>query len=338
MRLRFVSFAALTLLGGPPPAPRAEGLLSAAASCPSHRGRPDALRLPDPLRLLLRGGHQAAPRQRRGLHKRPPRPLPERHGRGPRHDAHGGLAVGLRHRRQRLVPGRGKAKTSRASKTPRCTSWWAGAAGRAASSPHRLRVSTVGDELKLAGRNSRVIGIAVKDRSAILMAGRMADAPTGSAPHRPLRDQLLVPGCAACVGGGLPEPQGGRELVGARVAGGRSRREAGSTPGNATRGAGPGVLRDPVHEPVRERPDVEFATRPWRARPGHPEATDLLAVSFSCNDSVGHDKGPHSPEVEDVTRQTDRAIGRLLAAVDRQVGLARTLVVLTADQRCRART
>jgi arylsulfatase A-like enzyme len=64
---------------------------------------------------------------------------------------------------------------------------------------------------------------------------------------------------------------------------------------------------------------------------GTREATDLLAVSFSCNDAVGHDKGPHSAEVRDITVRTDLALERLLAAIDRQVGLSRTVVVVTAD-------
>src|SRR2546425_8205553 len=46
----------------------------------------------------------------------------------------------------------------------------------AASSPGRLQVSTLGDELKMAGRGSRVVGVSFKDRSAILPVGRMADA------------------------------------------------------------------------------------------------------------------------------------------------------------------
>jgi len=49
-----------------------------------------------------------------------------------------------------------------------------GKAGKAAS-PRRMLVSTLGDELKMAGRGSKVIGISVKDRSAILPAGHMAD-------------------------------------------------------------------------------------------------------------------------------------------------------------------
>src|SRR5437763_1177483 len=44
------------------------------------------------------------------------------------------------------------------------------------SSPQRLLVSTVGDELKIAGGGkSRVIGVSLKDRSAILPGGHMSD-------------------------------------------------------------------------------------------------------------------------------------------------------------------
>jgi hypothetical protein len=64
---------------------------------------------------------------------------------------------------------------------------------------------------------------------------------------------------------------------------------------------------------------------------GRRGATDILALSFSCNDAVGHDKGPHSAEVRDITVRTDLALDRLLDAVDRRVGLARTVVVVTAD-------
>src|SRR5690606_545545 len=66
-------------------------------------------------------------------------------------------------------------------------------------------------------------------------------------------------------------------------------------------------------------------------RLGQRGVTDLLSVSFSSNDSVGHTFGPDSPEVQDVTVRTDEVIGRLLSAVERHVGLARTLVILTSD-------
>src|SRR5258706_12041528 len=50
-----------------------------------------------------------------------------------------------------------------------------GVPGTPGSSPRRLMVSTIGDEVKMQGLESRVIGISIKDRSAILPAGRMAD-------------------------------------------------------------------------------------------------------------------------------------------------------------------
>src|SRR5262249_12545160 len=44
------------------------------------------------------------------------------------------------------------------------------------SSPERLLETTVGDELKASGKGGKVIGVSIKDRSAILPAGRGADA------------------------------------------------------------------------------------------------------------------------------------------------------------------
>ena len=59
--------------------------------------------------------------------------------------------------------------------------------------------------------------------------------------------------------------------------------------------------------------------------------TDLLAVSFSSNDKVGHDFGTYSAEEHDVTVKTDAQLERLFQAVDKQVGLENVLVVLTGD-------
>src|ERR1700680_418539 len=45
----------------------------------------------------------------------------------------------------------------------------------AGSSPRRLLQSTLGDELKISGKGGKVIGVSIKDRSAILPSGHMAD-------------------------------------------------------------------------------------------------------------------------------------------------------------------
>src|SRR4030095_4325053 len=64
---------------------------------------------------------------------------------------------------------------------------------------------------------------------------------------------------------------------------------------------------------------------------GQDDDTDVLTVSFSANDYVGHRFGPYSQEVMDVTLRTDQNIATLLDFVDARVGLAHTLIALTAD-------
>src|SRR5579871_5497316 len=51
-----------------------------------------------------------------------------------------------------------------------------GITGRTGSSPHRLLVDTIPDELKMEQKGGKTISVSIKDRSAILPAGHMADA------------------------------------------------------------------------------------------------------------------------------------------------------------------
>ncbi len=62
-----------------------------------------------------------------------------------------------------------------------------------------------------------------------------------------------------------------------------------------------------------------------------PGITDLLAVSFSCTDYVGHQFGANAVETEDTYLRLDRDIARLLAELDKTVGPGQALVFLTAD-------
>lgn len=59
--------------------------------------------------------------------------------------------------------------------------------------------------------------------------------------------------------------------------------------------------------------------------------TDYLAISFSAVDAIGHQFGPNSLESEDNLLRLDKTLAKLLAAIDKQVGLENTLIVLTAD-------
>ena len=64
---------------------------------------------------------------------------------------------------------------------------------------------------------------------------------------------------------------------------------------------------------------------------GKGEGTDLLAISFSTLDLVGHQFGPASHEVQDVVLRLDRTIGALLDHLDAVVGRGRYVVALGAD-------
>lgn len=59
--------------------------------------------------------------------------------------------------------------------------------------------------------------------------------------------------------------------------------------------------------------------------------TDYLAISFSAVDAIGHQFGPNSLEAEDNLLQLDKTLSHLFTVIDKQVGLANTLIVLTAD-------
>ena len=64
---------------------------------------------------------------------------------------------------------------------------------------------------------------------------------------------------------------------------------------------------------------------------GEDEITDLLSVSLSGTDHVGHRFGPTSQEVMDTVLRLDRQIARLLDFVDARVGLKNTLIAFSSD-------
>ena len=192
------------------------------------------------------------------------------------------------------------------------------------SSPHRLLVSTIGDEMKRAGIKSKVIGMSLKDRSAILPVGRRADAAywfdtrTGDFVSSTWYAQEL-PGWVQ---------QWNKEAPANRLMGKSWVDNSRRLPDQP----GPGLYAATYSSPYGNDLLEEFAVRALNAEKlGQRGATDMLSVSFSSNDAIGHALGPDSPEARAISIETDRAIGRLLEAVDKQVGLANTIVVFTAD-------
>jgi hypothetical protein len=64
---------------------------------------------------------------------------------------------------------------------------------------------------------------------------------------------------------------------------------------------------------------------------GQRNAIDILAISLSSNDSIGHEFGPDSPEVREISIETDRLLDRFFQFLETHIGLDHVLVVLTAD-------
>lgn len=64
---------------------------------------------------------------------------------------------------------------------------------------------------------------------------------------------------------------------------------------------------------------------------GKNKYTDFLAVSFSSTDYVGHKYGPASKEIEDTYLRLDKDLADLLSFLDKQVGKNKYTVFLTAD-------
>ena len=64
---------------------------------------------------------------------------------------------------------------------------------------------------------------------------------------------------------------------------------------------------------------------------GKGDGVDFLGVSFSSLDSVGHNYGPRSHEVQDVLVRLDAALGKLLQYLDENVGEGNYVLGLSAD-------
>jgi predicted AlkP superfamily pyrophosphatase or phosphodiesterase len=233
-----------------------------------------------------------------------------------------------------------------------------GEAGDAAASPRRLMASTIGDELRLKTNDrSKVVGISVKDRSAILPAGRHANAAywfnqrTGRMVSsnyyfnqlpawvqsfndaRPAdkffgaRWERLLPESEYLKRAGLDSPAW--ENIGA-VKGDTNAFPHTITGGSASPDTAFYLALD--FTPFSNDLILSFAQQAMtNERLGEDEDTDVLSVSFSANDYVGHRYGPYSQEAMDITLRVDRSIAALLDFVNARVGLQNTLVVFTAD-------
>ncbi|HEU4710111.1 MAG TPA: alkaline phosphatase family protein [Pyrinomonadaceae bacterium] len=226
-----------------------------------------------------------------------------------------------------------------------------------ASSPRRLMTTTIGDELRFVTNDrSKVIGISIKDRSAILPAGRRANAaywfnpPTGNMVSSTYYFKEL-PAWVTKINNSRPADKyfGAKwerllpEAEYLKRAGPDSPKwetvtAAGDTnafPHTVTGGAtapGSAFYWAIDYTPFANDLLVAFAQQAIvNEQLGADDDTDVLTVSLSGNDYVGHRYGPYSQEVMDAALRVDRQIATLLDFVQSRVGLANTLIAFTAD-------
>lgn len=205
-------------------------------------------------------------------------------------------------------------------------------AGRRGSSAHRLLVSTVGDELKMANGTSKVIGISSKDRSAILPAGRMADGAFwfDTASGNFVSSTFYFPSfpewAAKFNSSRAADQWTGKQWT--PVAQNVGDKAFAALSAKADKGYFDVLDRSPYGNDLLEL----FAEAAIEGEQlGADDVTDILTISFSANDRVGHSLGPDSPQVHDISVQTDRVIGKLIDFVEKRVGGGNFLVILTAD-------
>ncbi len=223
------------------------------------------------------------------------------------------------------------------------------------SSSHFMQGTTIGDQMKLAtnGR-SKVVTISLEDRSALLLAGRLAngaywwDTKTGAFvtsaqfgselagwaqafndTHyadkylgKPWQRLLPETQYTASTHDDYPHEKGivgdGKQFPHV-ITGGAS------APGEAYYSA--------------------FAMTPWsnqmicdfakeavdKESLGMHTDADMISVSFSAGELLGSSFGPYSQEVEDLTLRLDQSISGLIQHIDQKVGLDNCLIVFTAD-------
>ena len=218
-------------------------------------------------------------------------------------------------------------------------------------SPRNMLTTTVGDELFLhTGERSRTVGISGKDRGAILPAGHTGSAywlegATGNFITSSFyRDEL--PGWLREFNDrNLHETYLSRvweplmpieEYVESRA---DENPYEGSIGGYSTfpidlpklveEGAGPGLINS---TPFGNELLLELAFAALEGEElGKREVPDILTISFSAADILGHRFGPASKQVQDYYLRLDRNLARLLDYLDGEFGTENVLVFLTAD-------
>jgi predicted AlkP superfamily pyrophosphatase or phosphodiesterase len=220
-------------------------------------------------------------------------------------------------------------------------------------SPANQLSSTIGDEMKITSSGkAKVIGIALKDRSAILPAGHAAngaywyDDESGNFISSSWYMNDLPAWIKAFNEKKLPKQylEGGwNTLYGPEG-------YSASLPDDNNYEAAPNKKEKPTFPYsyksyldknsfgiIKSTPFGNTLTKDLaiecikKEDLGKDNITDLFCISFSSSDIVSHAYGPRSMEVEDVYLRLDKDLEELLNTLDKEVGKNNYTVFLTAD-------
>ncbi len=171
-------------------------------------------------------------------------------------------------------------------------------------SPRNLLAGTIGDALKIATDfKAKVFGVALKDRAAILPAGHAADAAfwwDNTSGHFITSSYYMDK---------LPLWMGTFNKT--------HKQESGKDVGT-----------QPLGITLTFQMAEEILTR---ERLGKDDITDLLAISISSTDLIGHTYSTRGKENHDAYMQLDKELAHFLNKLDQTVGRDNYLVFLSAD-------
>ena len=225
--------------------------------------------------------------------------------------------------------------------------------GAALMSPRNLWVSTIGDEMKIASNGrAKVVGVALKDRASILPAGHNPngafwfDDQTGCFITSSYYMDRLPKWVEAFNDKRLPEQYLSQKWN--TLYPKNTYTESTTDENEYENGIREGVKATlPLNLPelykkygygiIRNTPFGNSLTLDMAKAAidgeqlGADDETDLLAVSCSSTDYIGHQVGTHAIETEDTYLRLDKAIDDFLTYLDSKVGKGNYLVFLSAD-------
>lgn len=202
-------------------------------------------------------------------------------------------------------------------------------------SPHLMMATTMGDELRMATNfRSKVIGIAIKDRAAILPAGHAANAAywLDDTDDRFITSSYYM----------RELPQWAADFNQKNKSKEYMKRD---WPRKMMYAQDTYVQSHARDERIEHEVGQDIRTTPWGAtltldmacaavegeQLGKDEFTDMLCVSISSTDAIAHRVGCNSQYIEDAMLWLDRDLEHFFTFLDEKVGKGQWTAFLTAD-------